>query len=167
MSEILGLLLVGYLVVTGASLIIVIIKLLIPQHIFTIDEVAEYKSEVYNCVLELIQEDLGVQIKGLTVIYDYSPNDEFKGFYQQENHSITLFLENLDNVHSFILTLLEEIHHSIFVSTKSGIKIYELYDKKVGYDNNPLEYAAKVYARDKFKSIHRVLKKKGLIRYKV
>ena len=43
MSEILGLLLVGYLVVTGASLIIVIIKLLIPQHIFTIDEVAEYK----------------------------------------------------------------------------------------------------------------------------
>ena len=167
MSEILGLLLVGYLVVTGASLIIVIIKLLIPQHIFTIDEVAEYKSEVYNCVLELIQEDLGVQIKGLTVIYDSSPNDEFKGFYQQENHSITLFLENLDNVHSFILTLTEEIHHSIFVSTKSGIKIYELYERKVGYENNPLEYAAKVYARDKFKSIHRVLKKNGLIRYKV
>jgi len=164
MSEILGLLVIGYLVVTGASLII---KLLIPQYIFTIDEVTEYKSEVYNCVLELIQEDLGVQIKGLTVIYDYSPNDEFKGFYQQEDHSITLCLKNLDNVHSFILTLIEEIHHSIFVSTKSGIKIYELYDKKVGYDNNPLEYAAKVYARDKFKSIHRVLKKKGLIRYKV
>jgi hypothetical protein len=167
MSEIWELVLVGYMIITGASLIMVIIKLLIPQYIFTIDEVTEYKSEVYNCVLELIQEDLGVQIKGLTVIYDYSPNDEFKGFYQQENHSITLFLENLDNVHSFILTLLEEIHHSIFVSTKSGIKIYELYDKKVGYDNNPLEYAAKVYARDKFKSIHRVLKKKGLIRYKV
>jgi hypothetical protein len=167
MSEIWELVLVGYMIITGASLIMVIIKLLIPQYIFTIDEVTEYKSEVYNCVLELIQEDLGVQIKGLTVIYDYYPNDEFKGFYQQENHSITLFLENLDNVHSFILTLLEEIHHSIFVSTKSGIKIYELYDKKVGYDNNPLEYAAKVYARDKFKSIHRVLKKKGLIRYKV
>ena len=167
MSEIWELVLVGYMIITGASLIMVIIKLLIPQYIFTIDEVTEYKSEVYNCVLELVQEDLGVQIKGLRVIYDYSPNDEFKGFYQQENHSITLFLENLDNVHSFILTLLEEIHHSIFVSTKSGIKIYELYDKKVGYDNNPLEYAAKVYARDKFKSIHRVLKKKGLIRYKV
>ena len=65
----------------------------------------ENKSVIYNCVLELIQEDLGVQIKGLRVIYDYSPNDEFQGFYQQENHSITLFLENLDNVHSFILTL--------------------------------------------------------------
>ena len=167
MSEVWSLVVVVYMIITGASLIMVIIKLLIPQYIFTIDEVTEYKSEVYNCVLELIQEDLGVQIKGLTVIYDYSPNDEFKGFYQQENHSITLFLENLDNVHSFILTLLEEIHHSIFVSTKSGIKIYELYDKKVGYDNNPLEYAAKVYARDKFKSIHRVLKKNGLIRYKV
>ena len=167
MSEIWELVLIGYMIITGASLIMVIIKLLIPQHIFTIDEVTEYKSEVYNCVLELIQEDLGVQIKGLTVIYDSSPNDEFKGFYQQENHSITLFLENLDNVHSFILTLLEEIHHSIFVSTKSGIKIYELYERKVGYENNPLEYAAKVYARDKFKSIHRVLKKNGLIRYKV
>jgi hypothetical protein len=167
MSEIWELVLVGYMIITGASLIMVIIKLLIPQYIFTVDEVTEYKSEVYNCVLELIQEDLGVQIKGLTVIYDYSPNDEFKGFYQQENHSITLFLENLDNVHSFILTLIEEIHHSIFVSTKSGIKIYELYERKVGYENNPLEYAAKVYARDKFKSIHRVLKKNGLIRYKV
>ena len=167
MSEVWSLVVIGYMIITGASLIMVIIKLLIPQYIFIIDEVTEYKSEVYNCVLELVQEDLGVQIKGLRVIYDYSPNDEFQGFYQQENHSITLFLENLDNVHSFILTLLEEIHHSIFVSTKSGIKIYELYDKKVGYDNNPLEYAAKVYARDKFKSIHRVLKKKGLIRYKV
>ena len=145
----------------------VIIKLLFPQYILTIDEVTENKSEIYNCVLELIQDDLGVQIKGLTVIYDYSPNDEFKGFYQQEDHSITLCLKNLDNVHSFILTLIEEIHHSIFVSTKSGIKIYELYERKVGYENNPLEYAAKVYARDKFKSIHRVLKKNGLIRYKV
>ena len=101
------------------------------------------------------------------MIYDYSPNDEFRGFYQQNNHSITLCLKNLYNIHSFILTLTEEIHHSIFVSTKSGIKIYELYDRKVGYDNNPLENAAKVYARDKFKSIHRVLKNRGLIRYRV
>ena len=96
----------------------------------------------------MIQDDLGVQIKGLRVIYDYSPNDEFKGFYQQEDHSITLCLKNLDDVHSFILTLIEEIHHSIFVSTKSGIKIYELYDRKVGYDNNPLEYAASLGSRD-------------------
>ena len=152
MSEIWDLLVIGYWVVTGASLIMVIIKLLFPQYIFTIDEVTEYKSEVYNCVLELIQDDLGVQIKGLRVIYDYSPNDEFKGFYQQEDHSITL---------------IEEIHHSIFVSTKSGIKIYELYDRKVGYYNNPLEYAAKVYALNNFKSIHRVLKNRGLIRYRV
>ena len=43
----------------------------------------------------------------------------------------------------------------------------KLYDRKVGYENNPLEYAAKVYARNKFKSIHRILKKRGLIRYKV
>ena len=164
MSEILGLLVIGYLVVTGASLII---KLLIPQYIFTIDEVTEYKSEVYNCVLELIQEDLGVQIKGLTVIYDYSPNDEFKGFYQQENHSITLYLQNLESVHSFTLTLVEEIHHAIFLSTRQTMKTYQAYDKKVGYENNPLEFAAKVYARDKFKSIHRVLKKRGLIRYRV
>ena len=167
MSEILGLLVVGYWVVTGASLIMVIIKLLIPQYIFTIDEVTEYKSEVYNCVLELIQKDLGVQIKGLRVIYDYSPNDEFKGLYQQNNHSITLFLENLDSVHSFILTLIEEIHHSIFVSTRQTMKIYDYYNEKVGYNQNPLEYAAKLYAQNKFQSIHRVLKKRGVIRYKL
>ena len=80
MSEICELLVIGYWVVTGASLIMVIIKLLFPQYVFTIDEVTERKSEVYNCVLELIQDDLDVQIKGLRVIYDYSPNDEFKGF---------------------------------------------------------------------------------------
>ena len=89
MSEIWELVLVGYVIITGASLIMVIIKLLFPQYIFTIDQVTERKSEVYNCVLELIQDDLGVQVKDLRVIYDYSPNDEFKGFYQQENHSIT------------------------------------------------------------------------------
>ena len=68
---------------------------------------------------------------------------------------------------SFIITLVEEIHHSIFVSTKSGIKIYQTYDKKVGYENNPLEYAAKVYALNNFRSIHRVLKKRCLILYRV
>ena len=83
MSEIWDLLVIGYWVVTGAALIMVIIKLLFPQYIFTIDEVTENKSEIYNCVLELIQDDLGVQIKGLRVIYDYSPNDEFKGFYNR------------------------------------------------------------------------------------
>ena len=167
MSEILGLLVIGYCVVTGASLIMVIIKLLIPQHILTIDEVTEYKSEVYNCVLELIQEDLGVEIKGLTVIYDSTPNDDLRGCYQQNDHSITLYLQNLESVHSFTLTLVEEIHHAIFLSTRQTMKTYQAYDKKVGYENNPLEYAAKVYARDKFKSIHRVLKKRGLIRYRV
>ena len=167
MTEIWDLLVIGYWVVTGATLIMVIIKLLFPQYIFTIDEVTENKSEVYNCVLELIKEDLGVQIKSLTVIYNSSPNDELRGCYQQNDHSITLYLKNLESVHSFTLTLVEEIHHAIFLSTRQTMKTYEAYDKKVGYENNPLEYAAKVYARDKFKSIHKVLKKRGLIRYKV
>jgi hypothetical protein len=167
MNEVWNIVVIAYWIIFGVTLLTIILKITIPYYIFSIDEVTENKSEIYNCVLELIQDDLGVQIKGLRVIYDYSPNDEFKGFYQQEDHSITLCLKNLDDVHSFILTLIEEIHHSIFVSTKSGIKIYELYDRKVGYDNNPLEYAAKVYALNNFKSIHRVLKKRGLIRYKV
>ena len=167
MSEILGLLLVGYWVVMVISLLVIILKMTIPYYIFSIDEVTENKSEVYNCVLELIKEDLGVQIKSLTVIYDSSPNDELRGCYQQNDHSITLYLKNLESVHSFTLTLVEEIHHAIFLSTRQIMKTYEAYDKKVGYENNPLEYAAKVYARDKFKSIHRVLKKRGLIRYRL
>ena len=64
-----------------------------------------------------------------------------------------------------MLTLIEEIHHSAFVSTKSGINLYELYDRKVGYKNNPLEYAAKLYALKNFRSIHRKLKKQGGIMY--
>lgn len=167
MSEVWSLVVVVYMIIMVISLLVIILKMTIPYYIFSIDDVCNNKMEIYKCIVEFIEEDLGVQIKDLRVIYDYSPNDEFKGFYQQEDHSITLFLENLDNVHSFILTLTEEIHHSIFVSTKSGIKIYLLYNRKVGYENNPLEYAAKVYARDKFKSVHRVLKKKGLIRYRL
>lgn len=75
-------------------------------------------------------------------------------------------MEN-SNVNLFLLTLIEEIHHSIFVSTSTTMKVYQLYDKKVGYDKNPLEYSEKVHARSKFKHIHRILKKRGLIKYKV
>jgi hypothetical protein len=114
MSEIWDLLVIGYWVVTGASLIMVIIKLLFPQYIFIIDEVTENKSEIYNCVLELVQEDLGVTLHNLTIDFDYEPNDEFSGSYLQETHTVTLYHHNLDNVHSWILTLVEEIHHSIF-----------------------------------------------------
>jgi len=167
MSEILGLLLVGYWVVTGASLIMVTIKLLIPQYIFSIDEICTNKYQVCDCVINYIQEDLGVTVHNLTIDFDYEPNDEFRGSYIQETHTVTLYHHNLDNAHSWVLTLVEEIHHAIFLSTRQTMKTYQSYDKKVGYDNNPLEYAAKVYARDKFKSIHRILKKRGLIRYRV
>ena len=167
MSDILGLLVIGYWVVTGASLIMVTIKLLIPQYIFSIDEICTNKDQVCDCVINYIQEDFGVTIHNLTIDFDYDPNDEYRGSYLQETHTVTLYHHNLDNVHSWILTLVEEIHHAIFLSTRQTMKTYQSYDKKVGYENNPLEYAAKVYARDKFKSIHRVLKKNGLIRYKV
>ena len=110
---------------------------------------------------------MGVKIQNLTITFDYSSKNEYRGYYEQNTHSVKLYHENLDNVHSWIITLIEEIHHSIFVSTKSGVRMYELYDRKVGYDNNPLEYAAKLYAVNNFRTIHRILKKQGLIRYKV
>ena len=90
MSEVWSLVVIGYMIITGASLIVVIIKLLIPQYIFTIDEVTEYKSEVYNCVLELIQEDLGVTLHNLTINFNYRPNDEFRGCFQHETNTVTL-----------------------------------------------------------------------------
>ena len=79
MSEIGDLLVIGNWVVTGTSLIMVIIKLLFPQYIFTTDEVTENKSEIYYRVLELIQDDLGVQIKDLEVIYDIPPIMNLEG----------------------------------------------------------------------------------------
>ena len=156
-----------YWILMGFSLLMVTLKLIIPQYIFSIDEVTENKEQVFQSVLKVIEKDFSIRVNGLLINYDYTKNDELQGCYDPSNHSITLFMDNLETVNSYILTLTEEIHHSIFVSTKSGIKIYELYDKKVGYDNNPLEYAAKVYALNNFKSIHRILKKRGLIRYKV
>ena len=167
MSEIWSLVVIGYWVLMGVMILMLLLKLLIPQYIFTIDDVSNNKMEIYKCIVEFIEEDFGIDIQNPTIDFNYELNDEYRGYYDQNDHSIKLYLQNLENVKSFILTLLEEIHHSIFVSTKSGIKIYQTYDKKVGYENNPLEYAAKVYAQNKFKSIHRVLKKRGVIRYKV
>jgi hypothetical protein len=167
MSEIWKLLVIGYMIITGASLIMVTIKLLIPQYIFSIDEICTNKYQVCDCVINYIQEDLGVTVHNLTIDFDYEPNDEFSGSYLQETHTVTLYHHNLDNVHSWILTLVEEIHHAIFLSTRQTMKTYHAYDKKVGYGNNPLECAAKVYALNNFRSIHRVLKNRGLIRYRV
>ena len=149
------------------SLLVVILKMTIPYYIFSIDEVTKNKSEVYHCLLELIQKDLGIDIQNPTIDFNYELNDEYRGLYDQNYHCITLYLQNLEDVRSFILTLTEEIHHSIFVSTRQTMKIYDYYNEKVGYNQNPLEYAAKVYAQNKFKSIHRVSKKRGVIRYKL
>ena len=167
MNQFWNIIVVTYWILMGCSLFMVTLKLIIPQYIFSIEEVTEDKEQVFETVLHVIERDLGVRVNGLSINYDYSKNDELKGFYDPRNHSITLFMDNMETVHSFVLTITEEIHHSIFVSSKSGMKLYQSYHRKVGYKNNPLEYSAKVYARDKFKSIHRNLKKSGLIRYKV
>ncbi len=167
MSEVLSLVVIGYWVLMGVMILMLLLKLLIPQYIFTIDDVSNNKMEIYKCIVEFIEEDFGIDIQNPTIDFNYELNDEYRGYYDQNDHSIKLYLQNLENVRSFIITLVEEIHHSIFVSTKSGIKIYQTYDKKVGYENNPLEYAAKVYALNNFRSIHRVLKKRGLILYRV
>ena len=167
MTEIWDLLVVGYFIVMGAMLFMIVIKFLIPHHIFSIDDVCEDKNQVFLSVKKLIEDDMGVKTKRTKINFNYNPNDDWRGLYDQSNNSITIYLQNTITVHSFVLTLIEEIHHSIFVSTLSGIKIYQIYNQKVGYDKNPLEYSAKVYAMNQFKSIHRNLKKQGLISYKV
>jgi len=161
------LLVIGYWVIMGILSLLIVIKLLVPQYIFSIDEICTNKDEIYEYVITYIQEDLGVTIENLNIKFNYEPNDELRGCYEQGNHTVILYHQNLDNVHLWIHTLVEEIHHAVFLSTKKSIMMYELYHKKVGYDNNPLEYAAKVYARNNFKPLHRNLKKSGLIRYKV
>ena len=157
---------VGYWVIVAIYSVIYLIKLLFPHYIYSIDDVSKNKSDVYHCVIEFVKEDFGIDFRVPIINYIYYPNDEMKGCYEQKSHSITLYIKNLESVSSFIQTLTEEIHHSVFVSTKSSIKIYELYDRKVGYDNNPLECAAKLYSENKFRSIHRKLRKRGLISYK-
>ena len=166
MGEIWNYLFVGYWVIVTIYSVIYLIKILFPHYIYSIDDVSVNKLDVYQCVIEFVKEDFGIDFRAPTINFIYEPNNEMKGCYEQKSHSITLYIENLDSIHSFILTLIEEIHHSVFVSTKSSIKIYELYDRKVGYDNNPLESAAKLYSVNKFRSIHRKLKKRGLISYK-
>tara|TARA_B110000902_G_scaffold245382_1_gene299483 strand:+ start:490 stop:993 length:504 start_codon:yes stop_codon:yes gene_type:complete len=167
MSEIWSLVVIGFWVLMVISLLVIILKMTIPYYIFSIDDVCNNKMEIYKCIVEFIEEDFGIDIQNPTIDFNYELNDEYRGYYDQNDHSIKLYLQNLENVRSFILTLVEEIHHSIFVSTKSSMKTYQSYDKKVGYENNPLEFSAKVYSITNFKSIHMILQKRGLILYRV
>ena len=167
MSEIWSLVVIGYWVLMVISLLVIILKMTISYYIFSIDDVCNNKMEIYKCIVEFIEEDFGIDIQNPTIDFNYELNDEYRGYYDQNDHSIKLYLQNLENVKSFILTLVEEIHHSIFVSKKSEIKLYLSYEKKVGYINNPLEYAAKVYALNNFIPLHRILKEKGVICYRV
>ena len=167
MSEIWSLVVIGFWVLMVISLLVIILKMTISYYIFSIDDVCNNKMEIYKCIVEFIEEDLGIDIQNPTIDFNYELNDEYRGYYDQNDHSIKLYLQNLENVRSFILTLVEEIHHSIFVSTKSSMKTYQSYDKKVGYENNPLEFSAKVYSITNFKSIHMILQKRGLILYRV
>ncbi len=155
----------GYWIFMAILLIVLIPKLIFPHYIFSIEDVCNDKKNLCYFVLELIEKDLEVQINNLSIYIIEEPNDDFKGFYHSDYHSIYLYVDNIDSVYSFIITLVEEIHHSVFLSTKFGMKLYEEFDKKVGYVNNPLEYSAKIYARKKFRSIHKALIKCGFIKY--
>jgi len=167
MDDIWNILVVAYFIVMGLSIFMVLLKLWIPHLIFSIDEVCENKKELCDFIIDYMEMEMGVSIQKLTIRFDYLPNEEYLGYYQQDNHSITLCEDNINNVHCWILTIVEEIHHALFVSTKSSMKMYESFNRKVGYQNNPLEYSAKLYAANNFKSIHRKLKKQSLIRYKL
>ncbi len=169
MEEIWGLLVVGYWVVVGVTIVLILIPLIIPQHIYEIDDVCDDKYEVYTCIIEYIENDFGIKIKRPSILFDYTKNNDLKGVYHPSNHSISLFILSTDSVYSFTLTLIEELHHSVYVSksVRGSYSVYQLYDRLVGYDNNPLEYSAKIYATSNFNSIHRILKKRRLVRYKV
>ena len=58
----------------GCSLMMVTIKLIIPQYIFSMDEVTQNKEQVFQTVLNVIERDLGVRVNGLSINYDYSKN---------------------------------------------------------------------------------------------
>ena len=169
MEEIWNLLVIVYWGVVGITIVLILIQLIIPQHIYEIDDVCMDKYEVYRCIVEFVENDLGIKIKKPSILFDYTKNNDLRGIYQPSNHSISIFLQSTDSVYSFTVTLIEELHHSVYVSksVKGSYSVYQLYDRLVGYDNNPLEYSAKVYASSNFNSIHRILKKRRLIRYKV
>jgi hypothetical protein len=156
-----------YFSLFGLVTLYYLLKSVIPHHIYSIDQVCTDKNKYYDGVIRTLEADLGISIKKPQIVFEYKPNDELKGFYDAKSHSITLYLKNLDTVHDFTLTLIEEIHHSIFVNSALGINVYQKYEKIVGYDNNPLEYSAKQFAKEKFRLIHREMSNEGLISYKV
>ena len=67
MSEIWDLLVVGYWIVMGFMIILVFIKVLIPQYIFSIDDVCVNKDQVCDYVVEFIEKDLGISVQNPTI----------------------------------------------------------------------------------------------------
>ena len=81
MEEIWDIIIVIYWVLMGGSLLMIIVKLIIPHYLFSIDDVTKNKAEVFQSVLNVIEGDLGIQVKGLSIKYDYTKNDELKGYW--------------------------------------------------------------------------------------
>ena len=63
MEEIWNLLVIVYWGVVGGTLLLIIISLVFPTHIYSIDHVSDNKQDIYNCVLELVEDDLGIRIR--------------------------------------------------------------------------------------------------------
>ena len=80
MEEIWDLLVIGYWSVFGITLLLIIISLVFPTYVFSIDEVSSDKKKIYYCVLELIEEDLEIKIKKPSIHFEYRNNDNLRGY---------------------------------------------------------------------------------------
>lgn len=76
MDDIWNILVVGYFIVMGLSIFMVLLKLWIPHLIFSIDEVCENKKELCDFIIDYMEMEMGVSIQKLTINFDYLPNEE-------------------------------------------------------------------------------------------
>ena len=93
------LLVIGYWVIMGILSLLILIKLLVPQHIFSIDDICTSKIQVCEYVITYIQDDLGVTVENLNIKFNYEPNDELRGCYDHGNHTIILYHRDFDIRH--------------------------------------------------------------------
>ena len=101
------------------------------------------KIQFVSKVLEWCSSNIGSNKQGYQLDLKYYRNNEFAGYYFNQNKTIQIFVfDELDLLDLTEIIIHEYVHH-IQYSNKLTDSEYKKYQREVGYWNNPFEIEAR------------------------
>ncbi len=85
------------------------------------------------------------------------------GYYLPKSQTIEILVNNQIDANGIVFVCLHEIAHYIQHQTNADFKNYDRYEYKLGYDKNPFEVQANLFAREHCTSCIKHLKSIGYL----